>query len=99
MEEFRLFVPAPTGWTHVVVNYDREGVSIYHNGSIVTRTTQRRGGRYMFANWTDDSICASFGVYNDGRFLEARHYGSFHIDELVLFNRNLSQDDITLLTG
>ena len=100
MHRFRLDHPVPTGWTHIVVNYDTEGIDLYHNGSFVARGTQRMQPLMgAYASVIDDGIRASLGSYVDGYRIDSIRYGSFDIDEVVLFNRNLSQDDITLLAG
>ena len=108
--EYELKVYAPTGWTHIVVNYGgrgaQEGFSIYYDGVYVNETRARhfwipnlddsfRIGQSLFkapAWWDDDT---------DGRFLyyNFRLYGTHDIDELLIFNRTLSQNDITLLAG
>ena len=108
--EYELRVYAPTGWTHIVVNCGgrgaEEGFSIYYDGVYVNETQERR----WWSPYLDDSlrigqsrfrIPAWWDYDTYGRFVYAdfRLYGTQDIDELLVFNRSLSQNDITLLAG
>ena len=86
---FLLFPPTPTGWAHIVGNYDGESVKMFMDGAEVASSTTKGGGPY---------------VAGDGRIVVGReytdkdwNYASVEVDELTFFNRSLSSDEITSL--
>ena len=85
---------SPSGWTHLFINdigpEDGEGIRIYYDGV-------RRG------NDTSMSLY-SFNT-GDGRIVIGRretdsddNYGSAQLDELIFFNKKLSESEITMLS-
>ena len=83
-------LPVPIGWTHMVLNYDiytGKGFDIYYNGTFI-------GG-------DNAPYTGSFSV-GDGHTVIGRRrlvtfdtdYASVQMDELVFFNKKLTDDQI-----
>ena len=67
---------------------DGEGVRIYYNGEVASKTTK-----------TEGSYSAGDGKITVGRYYTNTDalYASFQVDELIFFNQILSNDNINLL--
>ena len=78
----------PTGWTHVVLNYNGERIIIFYNGA--EKTTGSK---------TDRPITAGDGRIVVGRATTDKNdeYGTVKVDELILFNQALSHNAMKLI--
>ena len=87
---FTDIVAAPTGWTHIVLNYlgpdNEQGIRIYYNGTQVGSDSTRSAATYM---------------PGDGRVVVGRFYVDYgdsyanvDTDELLFFNEALTDPNI-----
>ena len=81
-------------WVHVTTIYrgpnDGEGMKVYHDGADIGSTTQK------FPRQTDTPS----GIVKVGRWFDppgAGGYGSLYLDELLFWNRQISEADIQLI--
>ena len=82
----------PTDWIHIVVNYigsnEGEGVRMYINGEKMDSDTEKTAGHLTYST-------------GDGRIVVGRRrtdkdqdYVSVQVDELIIFNRTLSNVEV-----
>ena len=83
-------------WVHEVINYvgpnNGDDFGIYHNGDFIFNVT-------LFLTFTNQSIPS------DGRIVIGRtrtnvnfNYASVQVDELLFFNKNLTEQEIMMLS-
>ena len=84
----------PSGWTHIVLNYigssSGQGIRVFYNGQQVASDTTNYG---VLRHRVPDGRIVIGRVYIDS----SRYYSSVHIDDLALFNRSLSNAEISAL--
>ena len=85
--------PIPTEWFHLVLNLyglNEEWFDIYHNG-VDQESDVNPSSPYNFT--------AGHGVMVIGRYWSTDHkrYSSVNLDEMFLFNRKLTADEIQIL--
>ena len=88
--EYQIVHPAPSGWTHFVLNYnepDRK-IMIFYNGAEVESVT-------IGPTW---GISAGAGRIVVGRLTDRDEgYGSVQVDELIYFNQSLRNHNVKAL--
>ena len=83
----------PTGWFHLAMVFhgpnEGEGITVYHDGVQVASDTTK--WPYSFPPYRPGD-----GTFVIGRFYTDRgeDYSSVEVDELTLWNRNLTQQEI-----
>ena len=79
----------PSGWVHAVMVYHGvgQGITVYHDGMVVGTDTSRAVGTRV--QGTGDMFIGR-RLDNSGSL-----YASVHVDELKLYNRQLSADEIS----
>ena len=90
---FRVLETRNNHWLHAVLNYigpnDHQGINVYHNGGHIGNSTKnfgqhgRSNGRIFIGKLAYE--------IND-------HYASVEVDELLFYNRALTEDEITMLS-
>ena len=83
-------VAAPTGWTHIVLNYigpnNGQGIEIYHNGVQIRNDATKSGATRS----SGDCKVVIGRLYAD----TDDWYGSVDVDELLFFNQKLTDQEI-----
>ena len=87
-----LFSDLPSGWFHILLNFVGPNQGAINGFKVAQADYLGNGGTSV----TDDSI--RIGKYYISETASAQ-YGSLDIDELVIFDRSLTQDEITTLAG
>ena len=88
---------APTGWTHIVLNYigpndeSDEAVTMFFNGTEEDSDTTKDGLPYS----PGDGRIVLGRLYTDSD----NGYSSVQVDELTFFNRTLTLDEIAALAN
>ena len=81
---------APSGWTHVVLNYigpnNGQGIRFYFDGVQVANDTRKRSTTTFAGDGR--MILGKQGINVDAR------YASVDVDELLFFNETLSDQSI-----
>ena len=84
----------PSGWAHAVINYigpnDGQGITIYHDGRLLENDTTKFNNTYSPTNGE-----IAIGRVNFGGQL---FYGLVEVDELLFYNRVLTDAEIILLS-
>ena len=73
-------------WIHVGVTYDGTNFKVYKDGSFFAGSTQSSGAMSLSSNGNDLTI--GYNTHLSGRFFEGK------LDEVAIFNSNLSSCDI-----
>ena len=86
-----LFPPLTgTGWIHTVINFIGDRIVVYHNG-----TEEGSFFRTSYSHSPGDGriVVGKLFIEND------TNYASVQVDELLFFNRSLSETEITMLAN
>ena len=91
---YRREVLSRSGWTHVVINYigpqNEQGIKIYFNG--VRRRTDPTMDPHSYGIGNGHVVIGRYHTDIDDR------YASVELDELIFFNKKLSESEITMLS-
>ena len=84
--QFKAITSPPTGWTHIVLNYDGQGITIYHDGGHEVGVSYKKPLTYPPSDRR---------VFVGRRFTYLdQAYAGIDMDELLFFNEKLSNQEI-----
>ena len=85
---YQMSVGAPHAWVHAVMVYHgfNQGITVYQDGSLIGSQTQRGGTWHTGGN---GQLIIGNRNYGSGD-----HYVSASVDEIKLYNRQLSKEEI-----